>query len=77
MKIVNFIFPMKYGIPKSLKVSHWLSQEWCMIILHRGTRGTTTAWTGESIPIRQLIRTYSQSKRIFQSSWMWKITFPL
>ena len=25
-KSLNFIFPTKYGIPKSLKVGHWLSQ---------------------------------------------------
>ena len=25
-KSLNFIFPMKYVIPKSLKVGHWLSQ---------------------------------------------------
>ena len=23
---LNYIFPTKYGIPKSLKVSHWLSE---------------------------------------------------
>ncbi len=26
-KSVNFIFPIKYGIPKSLKFSHWPSKE--------------------------------------------------
>ena len=25
-KSLNFIFPAKYGIPKSLKFSHWLSK---------------------------------------------------
>ena len=25
-KSLNFIFPTKYGIPKSLKFSHWLSE---------------------------------------------------
>ena len=25
-KSVNFIFPIKYVIPKSLKFSHWLSE---------------------------------------------------
>ena len=26
-KSLNFIFPTKYVIPKSLKFSHWLSEE--------------------------------------------------
>ena len=40
-KSLNFIFPTKYVIPKSLKFSHWPSKVWR--IFPTKTRGWTTA----------------------------------
>ncbi len=59
-KSLNFIFPTKYVIPKSLKFSHWLSEEYKIdkIHLHKlhrfVIRAATTPPQVDSIMLKSL-----------------------
>ena len=49
-KSLNFIFPTKYAIPKSLKFSHWPSKYWIELFFHKDDIDFSKGFISSTIP---------------------------